>query len=162
MPCHLLVLVHCFLKSTVNAAIYQEILEHFMLVFMQKILTFFMIFEFFELYLYIFTHTNVYIYIDWYTLEQEKERSTFFLLREVCIPLYSTFEIATNWNCSHESGVLINPHLSANVPLLWSIHWQQETASALWKLLESSGSHPAASVEAGAGLSLANKKMSVQ
>ncbi len=31
LPCHLLVLVHCFLKSTVNAAIYQEILEHFML-----------------------------------------------------------------------------------------------------------------------------------
>ncbi len=30
LPCHLLVLVHCvFLKSTVNAAIYQEILEHF-------------------------------------------------------------------------------------------------------------------------------------
>ncbi len=160
-----MVLVHCFLKSTVNAAIYQEILEHFMLVFMQKILTFFMIFKCFELYpVYIYTHKciYIYIYIDWYTLEQEKERSTFFLLREVCIPLYYTFEIATNWNCSHESGVLINPHLSANVPLLWSIHWQQETASALWKLLESSGSHPAASVNAGAGLSLANKKMSVQ
>ncbi len=32
LPCHLLVLVHCvFIKSTVNAAIYQEILEHFML-----------------------------------------------------------------------------------------------------------------------------------
>ncbi len=32
LPCHLLVLVHCvFLKSTVKAAIYQEILEHFML-----------------------------------------------------------------------------------------------------------------------------------
>ncbi len=31
LPCHLLVLVLCFLKSTVNAAIYQEILEHFML-----------------------------------------------------------------------------------------------------------------------------------
>ncbi len=31
LPCHLLVLVHCFLKSTVNAAIYKEILEHFML-----------------------------------------------------------------------------------------------------------------------------------
>ncbi len=31
LPCHLLVLVQCFLKSTVNAAIYQEILEHFML-----------------------------------------------------------------------------------------------------------------------------------
>ncbi len=29
LPCHLLVLVHCFLKSTVNAVIYQEILEHF-------------------------------------------------------------------------------------------------------------------------------------
>ncbi len=29
LPCHLLVLVQCFLKSTVNAAIYQEILEHF-------------------------------------------------------------------------------------------------------------------------------------
>ncbi len=31
LPCHLLVVVHCFLKSTVNAAIYQEIFEHFML-----------------------------------------------------------------------------------------------------------------------------------
>ncbi len=32
LPSHLLVLVHlCFLKSTVNAAIYQDILEHFML-----------------------------------------------------------------------------------------------------------------------------------
>ncbi len=31
LPWHLLVLVHCFLKSTVNAAIYQDILEHFML-----------------------------------------------------------------------------------------------------------------------------------
>ncbi len=31
LPCHLLVLVQCFLKSTVNAAIYQDILEHFML-----------------------------------------------------------------------------------------------------------------------------------
>ncbi len=38
LPCHLLVLVHCvfwsplcFLKSTVNTAIYQEILEHFVL-----------------------------------------------------------------------------------------------------------------------------------
>ncbi len=32
LPCHLPVLVHCvFIKSTVNAAIYQEILEHFML-----------------------------------------------------------------------------------------------------------------------------------
>ncbi len=31
LPCHLLVLVHCLLKSTVNAAIYQDILEHFML-----------------------------------------------------------------------------------------------------------------------------------
>ncbi len=31
LPCHLLVLVLCFLKSTVNAVIYQEILEHFML-----------------------------------------------------------------------------------------------------------------------------------
>ncbi len=31
LPCHLLVLVLCFLKSTVNSAIYQNILEHFML-----------------------------------------------------------------------------------------------------------------------------------
>ncbi len=31
LPCHLLVLVHFFLKSTVNAAIYQEMLEYFML-----------------------------------------------------------------------------------------------------------------------------------
>ncbi len=31
LPCYLLVLVHCFLKSTVNAAVYQEVLEHFML-----------------------------------------------------------------------------------------------------------------------------------
>ncbi len=31
LPCHLLVLVLCFLKSTVNADIYQNILEHFML-----------------------------------------------------------------------------------------------------------------------------------
>ncbi len=31
LPCHLLVLVHCVFWSTVNAAIYQEILEHFML-----------------------------------------------------------------------------------------------------------------------------------
>ncbi len=31
LPCHLLVWPLCFLKSTVNAAIYQEILEHFML-----------------------------------------------------------------------------------------------------------------------------------
>ncbi len=29
LPCHLLVLVHCVSESTVNAAIYQEILEHF-------------------------------------------------------------------------------------------------------------------------------------
>ncbi len=31
VPCHLLVLVHCVFWSPVNAAIYQEILEHFML-----------------------------------------------------------------------------------------------------------------------------------
>ena len=32
VPCHLLVLVHCFfLRSKVNAAVYQEVLEHFML-----------------------------------------------------------------------------------------------------------------------------------
>ncbi len=31
LPCHLLVLVHCVFWSPVNAAIYQEILEHFML-----------------------------------------------------------------------------------------------------------------------------------
>ncbi len=30
LPCHLLVLVHCVFWSPVNAAIYQEILEHFM------------------------------------------------------------------------------------------------------------------------------------
>ncbi len=31
LPCHLLVLVHCVFWSPVNAAVYQEILEHFML-----------------------------------------------------------------------------------------------------------------------------------
>ncbi len=31
LPCHLLVLVHCVFWSPVNASIYQEILEHFML-----------------------------------------------------------------------------------------------------------------------------------
>ncbi len=31
LPCHLLVLVHCVFWSPVNAAIYQEILEHFIL-----------------------------------------------------------------------------------------------------------------------------------
>ncbi len=31
LPCHLLVLVHCVFWSPVNAAIYQDILEHFML-----------------------------------------------------------------------------------------------------------------------------------
>ncbi len=31
LPCHLLVLVHCVFWSPVNAAIYQEILKHFML-----------------------------------------------------------------------------------------------------------------------------------
>ncbi len=32
VPCHLLVLVHCvFLRSKVNTAVYQEVLEHFML-----------------------------------------------------------------------------------------------------------------------------------
>ncbi len=31
LPCHLLVLVHCVFWSPVNAVIYQEILEHFML-----------------------------------------------------------------------------------------------------------------------------------
>ncbi len=31
LPCHLLVLVHCVFWSPVNTAIYQEILEHFML-----------------------------------------------------------------------------------------------------------------------------------
>ncbi len=31
LSCHLLVLVQCFLKSTVNAAIYQDIWEHFLL-----------------------------------------------------------------------------------------------------------------------------------
>ncbi len=37
VPCHLLVLVHCFLKSTVNAAIYQNILKHFMLLSADKL-----------------------------------------------------------------------------------------------------------------------------
>ncbi len=31
VQCHLLVLVHCFLKTNVTAPVYQEILEHFML-----------------------------------------------------------------------------------------------------------------------------------
>ncbi len=31
VPCHLLVSVHCFLRSKVNTAVYQEVLEHFML-----------------------------------------------------------------------------------------------------------------------------------
>ncbi len=37
LPCHLLVLVHIFLKSTVNAAIYQDILDHFMLLSADKL-----------------------------------------------------------------------------------------------------------------------------
>ncbi len=41
-PCHLLVLVHCVFSSPVNAAIYQEILEHFMLPssFMEMLISF--------------------------------------------------------------------------------------------------------------------------
>ncbi len=31
LPCHLLVLVHCVFWSPVNTAVYQEVLEHFML-----------------------------------------------------------------------------------------------------------------------------------
>ncbi len=37
LPCHLLVLVHCVFWSPVNAAIYQELLEHFMLLSADKL-----------------------------------------------------------------------------------------------------------------------------
>ncbi len=37
LPCNLLVLVHCFLKSTINAAIYLDILEYFMLLSADKL-----------------------------------------------------------------------------------------------------------------------------
>ncbi len=37
LPCHLLVLVHCVFWSPVNAAIYQELLDHFMLLSADKL-----------------------------------------------------------------------------------------------------------------------------